>query len=266
MTVNEKYTLLVDVMHVNNGNCSIFQGISSAYVSMRSKQSQKNLPVTARSLETLIRLASAHAKARLSASVDEEDVEVAVELMNFVLFHEVGDATNVGVGPGVGADSRGNMMTDNASRGKKGRAAPAPHVSDGDDDDGDGNGNGDGDGDGNESRGKRVRIGRESASSTAQDSGENNDYEEYANEEYIEVETSESKAREKNLLQEVVRFSQDLEAETFVLDDTFIAALKMIPSVYVSVGSPSMSDLIRMLRNIEKQNKVRWSARVYITR
>lgn len=237
------------VTHTITASLQCFQGISSAYVSMRSKQSQKNLPVTARSLETLIRLASAHAKARLSASVDEEDVEVAVELMNFVLFHEVGDATNIGIGPGVGADSRGNLMTDNASRGKKGRAAPAPHVSDGDDDEGDSNGD--------ELRGKRVRIDKESASSTAPDRGENDDYEEYANEEYVQVETNESKAREKCLLQEVIRFSQDQEAETFALDDTFIAALKMIPSVYVSVGSPSMSELIRMLRNIEKQNKVR---------
>jgi hypothetical protein len=216
---------------------------------MRSKQSQKNLPVTARSLETLIRLASAHAKARLSQAVEEEDVEVAVELMNFVLFHEVGDATNVGIGPGVGADSRGNLMTDNASRGKKGRAVPTPHVSDRDEDEGDG--------DGDESRGKRGRMDRESSRRTAPDSGENNDYEEYANEDYVESESKESKAREKYLLQEVIRFSQDQEAETFALDDAFMDALKMIPSVYASLGSPSISHLIRMLRNIEKQNKVR---------
>ncbi|CAM9270709.1 unnamed protein product, partial [Ectocarpus sp. 4 AP-2014] len=41
--------------------------IASAYASLRSKQgNNRSLPVTARSLETLIRLASAHAKARLS--------------------------------------------------------------------------------------------------------------------------------------------------------------------------------------------------------
>ena len=231
---------------------SCLQGISAAYVSMRSKQSQKNLPVTARSLETLIRLASAHAKARLSASVDEEDVEVAVELMNFVLFHEVGDTSNVGIGPGVGADSRGNLMTDNASRGKKGRTQAAPHVSDGDDDEGDGD---------DDLRRKRGRVGGGSASAKVSDSSGSNDYDEYANEEYIEAESNESKAREKSLLQEVIRFSQDQEAETFALDDAFIAALKLIPSVFISVGSPSMSELIRMLRNIEKQNKVCLSAR-----
>lgn len=46
-------------------------------------------PVTARSLETLIRLATAHAKARLSRSVDKKDADAAVELMQFALFHEV---------------------------------------------------------------------------------------------------------------------------------------------------------------------------------
>jgi DNA replication licensing factor MCM3 len=64
------------------------ESISTAYAGMRAKQSQKNLPITARSLETIIRLSSASAKARLSTSVEEQDVEVAIELMNFVLFHE----------------------------------------------------------------------------------------------------------------------------------------------------------------------------------
>ena len=66
------------------------EAISTAYSGMRGKQTPKNVPVTARSLETIIRLSSAHAKARLSQNVEDQDVEVAVELMNFVLFHEVG--------------------------------------------------------------------------------------------------------------------------------------------------------------------------------
>ena len=44
--------------------------------------------MTARSLETLIRLSSAHAKARLSHKVEETDAVKAVELMNFALYHE----------------------------------------------------------------------------------------------------------------------------------------------------------------------------------
>lgn len=64
--------------------------ISASYANMRARQSRKNLPVTARTLETIIRLSTAAAKARLSHSVDDCDVEVAMELMNFVLFHEIG--------------------------------------------------------------------------------------------------------------------------------------------------------------------------------
>lgn len=44
--------------------------------------------MTARSLETLIRLASAHAKARLSHKVEEADAAKAVNLMSFALYHE----------------------------------------------------------------------------------------------------------------------------------------------------------------------------------
>lgn len=44
--------------------------------------------MTARSLETLIRLASAHAKARLSHKVEEADAVKAMDLMSFALYHE----------------------------------------------------------------------------------------------------------------------------------------------------------------------------------
>jgi DNA replication licensing factor MCM3 len=64
--------------------------ISSAYATMRAQQSRKNLPITARTLETVIRLSTAAAKIRLSQSVEVEDVETAIELLNFVLFHEIG--------------------------------------------------------------------------------------------------------------------------------------------------------------------------------
>ncbi|CAM9139800.1 unnamed protein product [Choristocarpus tenellus] len=63
--------------------------IASAYASLRSKQgNNRSLPVTARSLETLIRLASAHAKARLSHKVEEKDAAKAVDLLSFALYHE----------------------------------------------------------------------------------------------------------------------------------------------------------------------------------
>jgi DNA replication licensing factor MCM3 len=50
---------------------------------------QKTFPVTARTLETLIRLSTAHAKLRLAERVEEVDALVAVELLEFCLYKEV---------------------------------------------------------------------------------------------------------------------------------------------------------------------------------
>lgn len=93
------------------------EGIAAAYTSMRSKQSNRNLPVTARSLETLIRLSSAHAKARLSTVVGEEDVEGAVELLNYVLFHEVSSAAAADDQEGnEGRDARRTVEDERSSK------------------------------------------------------------------------------------------------------------------------------------------------------
>ncbi len=64
--------------------------IASAYRDLRQDlDSTKTLPITARCLETLIRLATAHAKCRLDkTSVTVEDAEVAVTVLKFALFNQ----------------------------------------------------------------------------------------------------------------------------------------------------------------------------------
>mmetsp|Transcript_7222 Transcript_7222/g.10563 ORF Transcript_7222/g.10563 Transcript_7222/m.10563 type:complete len:795 (+) Transcript_7222:118-2502(+) len=65
------------------------EAIATGYAEIRSRQDDRTLPITARSLETVIRLASAHAKARLSHTVEAEpDVSTAMNILGFALYHE----------------------------------------------------------------------------------------------------------------------------------------------------------------------------------
>ncbi|RMC17082.1 hypothetical protein DUI87_05659 [Hirundo rustica rustica] len=68
--------------------------IAEEYSRLRS-QSEMNSdvartsPITARTLETLIRLSTAHAKARMNKTVDMQDAEAALELVQFAYFKKV---------------------------------------------------------------------------------------------------------------------------------------------------------------------------------
>ena len=69
--------------------------LADEYANLRSDDFESGVArtqtVTARALETLIRLATAHAKARLSKQVEEEDAELAIELVQFAYFKKVLD-------------------------------------------------------------------------------------------------------------------------------------------------------------------------------
>lgn len=76
------------------------QFINLAYSTLRSKDDMKTLPVTTRTLETMIRLTTAHAKCRLSDEATEvtsfrpvkrtikADARVALEILNYALYHD----------------------------------------------------------------------------------------------------------------------------------------------------------------------------------
>ncbi|KAK0545831.1 MCM DNA helicase complex subunit [Tilletia horrida] len=109
--------------------------IINVYAGLRNDElsgnQRRTSPLTARTLETLIRLATAHAKARLSREVEEEDAEAAEEILRFALFKEV-------VRPGRHGAGRSA---------KRRKTTPA---SDDESDFGDGDDDGDDDPDGNE--------------------------------------------------------------------------------------------------------------------
>lgn len=74
--------------------------ISEIYVSLRNDDMQgnqrKTSPMTVRTLETIIRLATAHAKSRLSNRVEKKDAVAAEHILRFALFKEVDEKESRG--------------------------------------------------------------------------------------------------------------------------------------------------------------------------
>lgn len=69
------------------------ENIATAYAELRNSNSNAKggggtLPITARTLETIIRLSTAHAKLKLSRTVLKSDVEAALKVLNFAIYHK----------------------------------------------------------------------------------------------------------------------------------------------------------------------------------
>ena len=93
--------------------------LADEYANLRSDDFEAGVArtqtVTARALETLIRLATAHAKARLSKVVEEEDAELAIELVQYAYFKKVLDKKGRGKRSQEDSDSDdGDDDTDDA--------------------------------------------------------------------------------------------------------------------------------------------------------
>merc|ERR1719264_1929110 len=69
--------------------------LADEYANLRASDFEADVartqPVTPRALETLIRLSTAHSKSRLSKVVEEEDADLAIQLVQFAYFKKVLD-------------------------------------------------------------------------------------------------------------------------------------------------------------------------------
>ena len=108
--------------------------IADIYVGLRNDDMESNQrktsPMTVRTLETLIRLATAHAKSRLSNRVEDRDAAAAESILRFALFKEV---------------------VEDESRKKRRKTRPL-------EDDGEASGSDDSDSDGDEANGSTARA------------------------------------------------------------------------------------------------------------
>lgn len=69
---------------------------ADAYTLLRLKaqakgQNEISIPITVRTLETLIRLATAYAKLRLKKAITHEEIQMAMNLLNYSIFGETGE-------------------------------------------------------------------------------------------------------------------------------------------------------------------------------
>ncbi|KAI5779311.1 DNA replication licensing factor mcm3 [Geopyxis carbonaria] len=130
--------------------------IVATYSALRNDEleggQRRTSPMTARTLETLIRLATAHAKARLSNRVEQKDAEIAEEILRFALFKEIvqterrkrrrmgADEMEVDSSPDNSdndddIDAPPARMTGRPSRANKGKARAAQQGDDDEDED-----------------------------------------------------------------------------------------------------------------------------------
>ena len=109
--------------------------ITTCYGNLRNEEMQANQrrtsPMTARTLETLIRLSTAHAKSRLSSRVEESDAIAAEEILKFALFREIAVKEGRGSKRRRTGDARLHSSDSSGNSGSDGSDSSSDNQSDG---------------------------------------------------------------------------------------------------------------------------------------
>ena len=139
----KKYIAYAKAKHTPSLSEDAANLISDNYADLRARVSTsdrdraRTLPITARTLETMIRLASAHAKCHLRHLVTSEDATAAIDLLHYALFseervsekdglEEEDEAMGAEAGGIGGAASRKRAAADSGEGGASSKAARAP--------------------------------------------------------------------------------------------------------------------------------------------
>mgnify|MGYP002761751388 FL=1 len=90
--------------------------IQDFYVSMRSSGDKDSVPITARQLEAMVRIAEASARAQLKEEVDESDAQRAIDILTYTLEQvgmdpETGDFDIDRIESGVSSSQRNRIQT-----------------------------------------------------------------------------------------------------------------------------------------------------------
>jgi len=95
--------------------------VVDAFEELRNGEDIKTLPITPRTLETIIRLSTAHAKCHLSTEITRHNVEVALEILKFALYHEQVDKSNQGDNKNKSPNTSGKRSRDDSKKDGKGK-------------------------------------------------------------------------------------------------------------------------------------------------